>query len=237
MGIETTPELLDVIQRVVADALYQTAKLRVARVESYSSTPRPQVTVQPAARVRLTPQNGQRSQFEGAPLLYDVPVMRMEWGPFVVDAELEKGDDGLLIITDHDTDKWIDEGGGEFEPGTPLFHDANSCFFLPMIRPTSKTATTRAGSRKLLISDATGQKVAIKLDESTSTIDIEAASTVNLTAPTINLDSPGVLGGPYKIFGLNAANVGTHLATAPTGGGPVTWLPNPAAGILGANVK
>ena len=68
------------------------------------------VTVQPALRERLTGQNGSQKWVQ-LPLLLDVPICIPRAGGFAITLPIKKGDECLVIFTDHCIDAWWSNGG------------------------------------------------------------------------------------------------------------------------------
>lgn len=239
MAAQDDDSLVDAIRELIVQRSFAEHTVMVCRVISSRDTPRMMVTVQVAPK--LWRRNGDVIEWSAIPRLVDVPVMELRWGPMGLSAQPERGDHGVLLVHERDIDEWLRGGGGRsdgtYEPRIALIRDVNDAMYLPALQPDSQAgARARPGPRTLFIGDNSGVRVAIKMNETSQAIDIEAGGAVTIkAASSVNIDTPGLLGGPYTVVGINAAGVCTHIGS--NTGGPVTWAPNPAAGVPGAFIR
>lgn len=226
MAQQDDPTLREAIEESIADRMFGTRTAMLCRVVSYTDTPRPMVTVQVAAN--KWKRQGSEIVFTPESQLQNVPVMELAWGPFVIRANLEQGDHGVLLIADRDIDGWLLKQGGDLEgrydPGIALIHDINDALFLPAIQPDSKAQLPKLSNRQLVIGDREGI-VSVTFDESASAIDIKAAIEVNIDSPKVTIGSTGAV--------APIARVGVDVVVVPAGGAggtfPITAVTTPSA--------
>lgn len=202
MAEQDETDLTTLMDLVSMNTLFRARTIIPGRILTYSDTPAPH------ARVQLAPMVSAREsgKIVAIPPIGKVPVCMWGAGPFTIRAQLEKGDDGLCLVCDRALDKWLDEGGGTYQPGYTLTHQINDIVFLPFLRPDSKQPNVKPGPREMIIADATGDKVSITLNEGSSSITIKSAVAINIESPLVAVGSTGVA-APFARVGLDGISV------------------------------
>ena len=150
------------------------ASMRVglpARVKKYNGDGTVQVEL-------MINQIGQNNQQFVIPLLSDVPIQMLSYGPFSIVAEPQDGDEGLVHFADRCIDGWW-ESGNKSIPLDSRMHDLSDAFFAPGYKSKPKALSIVQGAMNI---GNESTYVRIKDD---GTIEIKGATTFTdeVTAP------------------------------------------------------
>ena len=176
------------------------------------------------------------------PLVERVPIGYLVMGSITIRAQLEVGQGVLCHVSDRQLNKFLTEGRSTYRPGIGSIHDENDIIASPTLQPNAKEPTVSMNPSELYIGDHSGAATFLRMNTQTGeitvktskeiTVDASIAGKVVLKGLNIELDTPGILGGPYFVMGISAAGVPTHIGS--NTGGTVIWVDNPATGVKGA---
>lgn len=167
------------------------------------------VDVQVAIRNPLTDEYGAVT-FEGAPSFSEVPLGMSMGGGFFVWLPVAVGDSVWLMFSDLSMDTWLEGAGDQpVAPGWVGKHTADSPVAIPIVKVKSKVFADPNNDPNKVIIGKDGSQAQIRL----SATEIELGAT---HGDAVGLDS--------KIVAeLHKLQLTIASATAPSGGGPVTY--------------
>lgn len=251
MAEQDDASTLDNMMLAIQQSMLGTYKIRTGKVLSWKEigpNRSPVVDIQIATKLVARPQDGDRSDAFDMAEIGNVPVLYFQGGGFTMGARLRKGDYVLVLFADREVSTWMLGTGATYVPALPgLSHEPTYAMALPYCMPEIEAPLLKPKDREFVIGDNTGQKCVIKFDSTAGGIEItgladvtvkganvtvEAGAIAKIKANTIQLETPGLFGGPYFLLGINAVGLGNF--TGSNGGGPVAWVPTPGAGATTA---
>ena len=149
------------------------------------------------------------SQGAQLPIIIECPV-QFPGGAFVVEHQIDPGDEGIIVFSQRCIDAWV-ETGGDAEQPVPRMHDFADAYFIPGIRSKPNVITGFSNDGIKLRNEAGDKYIWLK---SGGDIEITAgtvAITGDLTATTIAAET--------SLTAAGAEVVGhTHGGVEPGGG-------------------
>ena len=120
---------------------------------------------------------------EQLPTIIECPVMFSGGSSYVIEHQLDPGDEGIIIFSQRCLDGWLETGGAAEQPVARL-HDFTDAYFIPGIRPKPKAFPSMANEGIALRSTDGSQYLWLKGNGS---IEISGDVTVTgtISAPTI----------------------------------------------------
>lgn len=200
-----TPQLSEVIEAGALTIFAERCQTMPARVEAYDvATQRAQL--KPAIAIARGDLDGDGEiDFEGLPVVDNVPVLWPRGGGFSMHLPLAPGDWVLMVVPSRSMDEWLERGDVDITPADLRIGHIQDAVAIPGLFPNPE-AIGAAGARagEAVISSSSGA-VQVRL----------SAGQAIITAPDVRLGGPGAtlpvaLGAPVL---NNLGDIATALAS------------------------
>lgn len=168
--------------------------------------------VQPAIQGVVEDENGAQ-QFVNLPLLVDVPICFPKAGGFVLTLPIAVDDEVLVVIGARCIDAWWQSGGIQ-KPMEARMHDLSDGFAIPGPCSKPNVIPNISATGAQLRNEAGTTFIEIAAD---GKIKMESASTIDIKAPTVNVDGNLVATGEVTA-GIVPVNLTTHVHPGVTTG-------------------
>lgn len=139
-----TPELVEVLRKVMDQTLDRLCVSLPGKVESYDSETQT-ADVKPLLSKTVVDQDGNEESVE-IPVISKVPVAFSRGGGHFVSLPLEKGDNVFLVFCDRSIDDyWFSDGSAPMDQDDFRAHDLSDAVAIPAFYPSSKSISDSIG--------------------------------------------------------------------------------------------
>ena len=217
-----------IIDDAVRRVMVEIASHVPATVISFARRPRAEISVSVGMRARL-----RSGQTVAIGQIDRVPVIWPASGRWCMDADLDPGDEVLLLVMDRDISGWL-QSGKTSDPATGLLHHISCCVALAdSLRSDAKVARAVPGAGTMYLGQSTGTPPWIRL----ATLPTPHAT---LEAPAINIGEGATLAAARQTDAVtpDAAWLAwfASVSVALAGLGIPTPTPIPPAGVPFARI-
>jgi len=177
--------------------------------------------VRPGIQARVSSADGTEAWVE-MPLLLDVPVLFPGAGGYTLTFPVVAGDEVLVVFASRCIDAWWQSGGVQQQLELRM-HDLSDGFAILGARNQTRTLSPVVNSGGMQLRNDAGTSV-VELTAShigvttAGTVDVAAASSATIAAPTISLTGAVTVTGPLTVTGATTAAALVATSVALTGG-------------------
>lgn len=225
-NLSNNPSLKDLMNIVKSEVMETINCVQIGIIESFNP-------VNQTAEINLAIKKVLNGVIKETAVLIDCPVVVLSGGVADMQLPIAKGDTCLVFFCDSDIDLWW-ASGVQQAPATGRKHSLTDGFALVGIRNKANAISGySANSFKLRYNNAVIElsESGIKIENGSTNVTVsnaggvklESASTLDITAPTINITGNVAIVGAILNNGINIGNTHTHsgVTSGTSNTGPV----------------
>lgn len=145
-------------------------------------------------------------------VLVECPVQFNGGQSFIIEHQIDVGDEGIILFSQRCIDTWVNSGGVADVP-IFRFHDFNDAYFVPGLR-----------SQPNAISDFSNDGIRLRNKSGSSYVHLKKDGTAEIKASETTLDGAGKSTGSFEVGAEFGCNGKPPQAAAPTGPNPPSNL-------------
>jgi len=177
LGQTRSPDLAEVIQAAISNAIGEIHTALPARVEKYDPV-KQKIDAKPLLKKAVINIDGSE-ELVSLPVITDVPVMFPRAGGFFVTFPIQKGDFVLLVFVERSTDIFLAGPGSDTDPVDLRTHDLSDAVAFPCLYPFGKSIKDIDSKNFVMGQDRGGSKIVIK-DGGTVEVTFDSGNTLTL---------------------------------------------------------
>lgn len=168
-------------------------------------------------------------------VLWGIPVKQLRWGQFSIQACPQPGDTGYIEVFTNDITSWV-QNGGENIPGSDRHFAKESCVFVPFVANKTNSTPDYVNNENTLVIKSANASITLTDDGSTSNVAIVSKTMTVTTEDGVSITGDVSVEGKINATDeiksdtdvkIGSLGLGTHIHTAPSGGGSTTGPSSP----------